>query len=480
MQSDFDRFSAERANNLDALDRMVILARRLHRFKSAMIDDQCRIQDNSLYNKQSHFEFLLLRIPQNTAETRQFFVNKEDYSYLRVPIQEILDEATTTNFDVNDNVDWVCLAVTFYDLNPFLLTPETGNFQYASGSELISVIESVDSAGHRILGKRAHTNIVADFDRRGIQNLKEPFKLSFTYSFPYGATERTFDMRNATCSYFTLNSELATGKWSYEGCTTVFHFDQSTIECLCDNISDAMYQIMSPDYYDPDILAPQFVIEHAEEPIEHVVASKYNSFSPILELDFNQMLSSSDLKYEYSFRPSNAVELSKIRFDQFSGTVNANPDAFLKDYTYVLEMKVTNSTVSRFGRTFTATTTRYYNFTTVAAPYGGQFAVNPFSGYEYYTQFDIEVYGWIDRYYPLNIELTGIYNGDRFGNDFKRVPIDIPNLNERRQTQSPNQQWVHTTELPIIHEVEARITNRLGEFIIVKDAVNITTAPLTW
>jgi len=102
----------------------------------------------------------------------------------------------------------------------------------------------------------------------------DQFKWSFSYSFPETAEAaddgEEFDLRNATCSYFTPSTAVkerqedgeeteaesvdgaegrgdarveseAEGFWSFEGCETVYNFQNSTVECLCDYITDSFY-----------------------------------------------------------------------------------------------------------------------------------------------------------------------------------------------------------------------------------------------
>jgi len=55
-----------------------------------------------------------MRINTKTPESEQFFISQKDYSYLRVPVQQ----AIQNSLEMNPDITTVCLAVTFYNVNP--------------------------------------------------------------------------------------------------------------------------------------------------------------------------------------------------------------------------------------------------------------------------------------------------------------------------------------------------------------------------
>lgn len=107
------------------------------------------------------------------------------------------------------------------------------------------------------------------------------------------------------------------------------------------------------------------------------------------------MWTDENVDYNLTVTPEFAVDQSRMSLDKTLGKLVFEEGALLKGQSYSIRLEVRNHTYSRFGKLFERYTVKYYNFTTVSPPTGGEFFVSPGEcGFEFETDITMTIRGW--------------------------------------------------------------------------------------
>ena len=390
-----------------------------------------------------------MKIKTRTPAIEQYFFNWQDYSYLRAPLQELVNQARKGSPSLSE----LCIGVTFYFVDPDMLAPATSDFRRTPGTSTLVSINSYDQRGQEILlGAISPSSGVGQ-----VTALSTPIDISYQYSFPPGANESNFDLRDATCSHFSPIDNI--GNWSHQECDTTINFAEGKIDCACNYIHDSLFTIMKPKYSEPVVAEPDFNIVKLDGPgpADIAVASMDSSFG----IDMLNFSSTTEL-VRSSVTPAEKINFSKVKLDERTGRFDFAAGALVEDQNYQLSYEARETVISPFGKVYTTNVQKQHYFRTPRAPYGGTITVSPFTGYEDLTNFNLEISGWIDEFYPLTVAWS---------------PTNIP---RPEPISFDNQVKNVDTRLPLIKHIDARITNDLGIYVDLKIPVDVKPQPMTW